>query len=331
MAPVADVVLRPVPGGMPARRVAEAIFPTADIRYVADFEAMADLLDSFADQRPATCGAYVTRYLLTPLGYQTHGGIATTREDYLALLAGTVIESYEESPSEAVREEIRRLGIDDAEAVERYGEAYYAWPLSATADPAAAGTSPTGTARIIALASNGSLVTLPIPARDTDGRVLMTPSAWEALLDLVADRLEAWRPHLIVNYESDQLLDPRSPTYSAENLASPDPAAVIPLDSWGVGHFAGIGALWRAPDDSRWMLILDTYRDRGFSRYQPQPAELVRRSLVREDGREGGLLLILPREHLEDARSTIETLGLEARMWGNGSPEPAGWSWELGR
>jgi hypothetical protein len=298
---------------------------------VDQFEAMADLLDSFADQRPATCGAYVARYLLAPIGYPLHDGYPTTREDYLALLAGTVIEAYEEAPAESVRAEVRQLGLTDGEAVDRYGEAYYAWPLRASGDPAVAGTSPTGTARVLAAASAGGLVTLPVPARDAAGGIRLTEEAWDGLLDLLVEGLEAWRIHAIANYESDQLLDPTAATYDAAGLTSPDPAAVIPLDRWGVGHFAGIGAIWRAAEGRRWILLLDTYRDRGFSRYEPQPAELLRRALVRTDGREGGLLLVLPREHLDAARVVVEGLGLEVRMWGNGSPEPEGWTWEPGR
>jgi hypothetical protein len=324
-------VARLVPDGLPPRRVAEAIFPAADVRYVDRFEAMAELLDSFADQRPATCGAYVARYLMAPLGFPTHDGVSSTREDYLALLAGTAIEAYEEAPADEVRAEVRALGLTDDQAVHRFGEAYYAWPLAATDDPTAAGTSPAGTARIVAEVSGGRLVTLPIPARDATGTVLLTEVAWEALFDLIEDRLADWQLHLVLNYASDRLLDPTSEAYTATNLAGPDPGAAIPLDRWGVGHFAGVGAVWRAEGGERWMLLLDTYRDRGFSRYEPQPAELVRRALVREDGREGGLLLIFPSEHLDAARPAIEALGLELRMWGNGSPEPAGWHWELGR
>ncbi|HLA16750.1 MAG TPA: hypothetical protein VJZ72_07595 [Candidatus Limnocylindrales bacterium] len=326
-----DAPVRPVPGGLPSRRIAEALFSGDTIHYVDRFDEMADLLDSFDDQRPATCGAYVARYLLPPLGFDRHEGVPTTREDYLALLAGTVIEGYEEAPAEAVRREASRLGLTDETAAARYGGAYYAWPLRASDDPAVAGTSPTGTARIIATVSGGALVTLPVPARDVSGRVLMTEAAWDGLLDLLVDRLDAWSLHAIVNYQSDQLLDPTASAYDAVGLRSADPTAAIPLDRWGVGHFAGIGALWQAADGRRWALLLDTYWDRGFSRYEPQPAELVRRALVRDDGREGGLLLVLPRQHLDVARDAMEPLGLENRMWGNGSPEPEGWAWEYGR
>lgn len=331
MAVESGATSRTVPGGLPPRRVAEALFPGARIHYVDQFDAMADLLDSFADQRPATCGAYVARYLLSPTGYPVHDGHPTTREDYLALLAGTVIEAYEEAPAESVRAEVRRLGLTDGQAVERFGEAYYAWPLRSSGDPAVAGTSPAGTARIIAAASDGALVTLPVPARDTAGEIRLTEEAWDGLLDLLVERLVPWRLHAIVNYESNQLLDPTAASYDSAALTSPDPAAVIPLDRWGVGHFAGVGAIWRTADGRRWILLLDTYRERGFSRYEPQPAELVRHALVRGDDREGGLLLVLPREHLDAARVAIQELGLDVRMWGNGSLEPDDWTWELGR
>ena len=52
------------------------------------------------------------------------------------------------------------------------------------------------------------------------------------------------------------------------------------------------------------------------------PAKSLRRALVRQDGRDGGLLLVMQREALTAATSAIEGLGLEIRMWGNGSPAP---------
>jgi hypothetical protein len=322
---------RAVPGGMPSRRVAEALFPGAAVHYVSGFDAMAGLLDGFADQRPSTCGAYVTRYLLGPLGFPEHEGIATTREDYVASLAGTVLDPDEAATVEAARATVDRERLDDAVAAARFGKAWYRWPLRVSADLTAIGTSPTGTARTIATASDGALVTLPIPARDANARVRLTDGAWDGLLDLFVAHLGDWRLHAVVNYDSDDLLDPVAPAYTAEALRGPAPASSIPLDRWGVGHFAGVGAEWRADDGRRWLLLLDTYRERGFDRYEPQPADLVRDALIRSDGRDGGMLLILPREHLEAATAAIRALGLEPRMWANGSPEPEGWAWEHGR
>lgn len=327
--PTTRVAPLDVPGGLPPRRVAEALFPDAEVRYVHAYDALADVFDGLDDQRPSTCGAYAARYLLGPLGFARHEGIDTIREDYLALLAGTVMEAYEVEPAERVRSAVARSGLSADEALARYPRDFYAWSLRASDDPAVAGTSPTGTARAVAVASGGSLVTLPVPARSGDEAVLLTPRRWELLFDLLAERLQAWRVHPIANYETDQLLAPTDPAYDVDNLRGPDPEA-LPRDRWNVGHFVGIGALWQHAG-RRWALLLDTYKARGFRGYEPQPGELIRRGLVREDGRAGGLLLVLPREHLDGAAAAVRALGLEVRMWGNGSLEPEGWAWEYGR
>jgi hypothetical protein len=34
---------------------------------------------------------------------------------------------------------------------------------------------------------------------------------------------------------------------------------------------------------------------------------------------------------LDAARQAVEALGLEVRMWRNGSTEPEGWTWQYGR
>jgi hypothetical protein len=76
--------------------------------------------------------------------------------------------------------------------------------------------------------------------------------------------------------------------------------------------------------------LLDTYKHRGFEGYQPQPAELMRRAMVRTDGREGGMLLIVPRWHVAEAESLLAGFGIPERMWSNGSLEPDDWTWHPG-
>lgn len=331
MAVTSGTIDRPIPGGLAPRFVAEALFTGADIRHVEGYEAIADLYDGLPDQRPATCGAYAPRYLLGPLGFERHEGIDTAREDYLAFLAGTVIEAFEVEPSQATRAEVARKGLSEEHALKLFPDTYYRWPLRSSDDPVVAGTSPTGTARAISLASGGSLATLPVPARAADRTILMTPERFMDLFELLSERLADWRIHPIANYQVDRLPDPTSDAYLAAALMSRDPEAAIPREHWGVGHFAGIGALWRAADGRAWFLLLDSYKARGFRGYEPQPAEALRRGLVRDDGRDGGLLLVMPRDRLAPARAAIEELGMEVRMWGNGSLEPEGWSWEFGR
>jgi hypothetical protein len=322
---------RRAPAGRPAREVVEAIFPGARVAYVEHWPDIAGLFDRLEDQRPATCGAYAARYLLAPLGFTTSDGVDTTREDFLAHLAGTVIEGSELEEVQGVRARVESLGLSDSEANERYPRTWYRWPLRSSDDDVVTGTSPTGTARAVALGSGGALVTLPVPGRGPDGAVALTQERFDALLDVVERHLDDWGVHPIANIEVDQLLDATSDAFSAEALAGVDPEASIPCERWGVGHFVGIGALWRAEDGRRWVLLLDTYKARGFGGYVPMPAESLRRALVREDGRDGGLLLVMRRDSLEVAREAIDGLGLDIRMWGNGSLEPEGWSWEFGR
>jgi hypothetical protein len=319
-----------MPDGRPAREVIDAIFPDADVAYVGDWPAITALFDRLDDQRPATCGAYATRYLLAPLGHPTSDGVDTTREDYLAYLAGTVIEASEVPDVERTRDEVEAGGLSDTQAIERFPRTWYGWPLRSSDDDAITGTSPTGVARAIALGSDGALVTLPLPARSSAGGVLFVVERFDRLLDVIEAHLADWRIHPIANLEVDQLLDPTSDAYEPTALAGPDPASAISREHWGVGHFVGIGAFWRAAG-RRWVLMLDTYKARGFDGYVPMPAESLRRAVVREDGRDGGLLLVIERGSLGPAREAFDGLGLEVRMWGNGSLEPEGWTWELGR
>jgi hypothetical protein len=322
---------RPVPDGRPAREVAEAIFPDARVSYVERWPEIADLFDRLEDQRPATCGAYAARYLLAPLGFTAADGVDTTREDFLAHLAGTVIEDEELEEVRAARAQVESLGLTDAEAIERFPRTWYGWPLRSSDEDVVTGTSPTGTARAIAVGSAGALVTLPVPGRRSDGAVAMTPERFDALLDFIEGHLGDWGVHPIANIEVDQLLDATSDAYAPAALAGVDPETSIPREHWGVGHFVGIGGLWQAEDGRRWVLLLDTYKARGFQGYVPMPADSLRRAIVREDGRDGGLLLVIRRSSLDAAREAVEGLGLDIRMWGNGSLEPEGWSWELGR
>ncbi len=322
---------RQPPGGHAARRVVEALFPEADVAYVDGWSSIADAFDRLDDQRPATCGAYATSYLLAPLGFRTADGVDTNREDYLAYLAGTVIESDELEDVRRTNAAVAEAGLSDGEAIQRFPRTWYGWPLRTSSDDAITGTSPTGTARAISMGSGGALLTLPVPARDAHGEEVLTPTRFDALLDLVEAHLEDWQLHPIANLEVDQLLDATSDAYAPAALTGPDPEAAIPRERWGVGHFVGIGALWRDGVGRRWLLLLDTYKARGFSGYVPMPAESLRRAVVREDGRTGGLLLVMPRASLDAAAAAIADLGLEIRMWGNGSLEPEGWNWSLGR
>lgn len=307
-----------------------SLFPGERITVVNDVDEMAERFDRLREQRPSTCGAYALSYLLPALGFERHAGHDLSAEDYLAHLAGVVIEDHEVGPSREVDERIARGELTEAQAIEHYGRVWYRFPVRASADPAAQGTSPTGIARAISIATGGRLSTVPVAGRLADGAVALDEARFVALFDLIEANLSRWSLHAILNYESDQLLAPRSPDYTPEKLRAPGAVERLPRDDWGVGHFAGLAGLWRRPDGQRWMLLFDTYKERGFDGYQPQPAELVRRGLVRTDGRGGGALLVVPAVHRAELTEALRAIGIEPWMWSNGSPEPEDFAWSPG-
>lgn len=311
-----------------------AIFPGEEVGLVGRVDAMAARFDRLTDQRPATCGAYALSYLLPPLGFERHGELDLRDEDALAHLAGVVIEDYEVAPSEEVAARVLRGALSEAEALSRYGKIWYRYPVRATDDSVITGTSGMGVARAIAVGTDGALGTVPIPGRiggRGDGAVQLTPERWDRLFDLLGEHLRGWDLHIVFNYDVDPLLKPDAPDYTSEALRQPDAIERLPRDDWHVGHFVGLAGMWRRPWGEPWLVLFDTYKGRGFDGYQPQPAELMRRGLVREDGRGGGLLLVVRSALLPEAMRAVEALGLEVGSWDNGSPDPDDWTWEPGR
>lgn len=314
-----------------SHRFAE-MFPGERLTKVSRAEQMAQIFDRLEHQRPATCGAYALSYLFPALGFHVHAGNELTAEDYLAHLAGVTVEQNEIVASDEISRRVGAGELSAGDALQTTGRTWYRYPVRASADPVQAGTSPSGVARAISLGSEGRLATIPVPGRRTDDSVHLTDDTWSELLDLLTRRTQTWGWHAILNYETDQLLGPSDPTYTLPNLRSALPESVIARDTWGVGHFTSAIGIWRRRGEVRpwWLLLLDTYKDRGFDGYQPQPAELVRRGLVRFDGRRGGLLIVMPRNLVDSAWSEVEQLGIEPMMWSNGSPEPGGWNWARG-
>ncbi len=313
----------------PVRGRFERLFPGERLVLVDRADRMAAAFDALGNQRPATCGAYALSYLFPALDLVEHEGHDLGAEDYLAHLAAVVIEDYEVAPSAEVGRRVASGVLTEAQALAESGGAWYRFPVRSSSDPVKSGTSPAGVARAVTLASSGRLTVVPIPARTVGGTVQLTEARWSALLDALAEHVADWRWHAIFNYESDQLLRPNDPSFTPDNLRAADAEDRIPRDDWGVGHFVGLAGMWKHMGGSGpwWLLLFDTYKHRGFDGYQPQPAELMRQGMVRTDGRGGGLLLVAPAAIAQRLAGLVRSLGLEARMWSNGSTEPDDWTW----
>jgi hypothetical protein len=284
-------------------RLAE-VFTGSAVVLPAHIDALLRLHAPLGDQRPVTCGAYVLSYLLPARGFDQRDGIRLAAEDYMAHLARVTVGA---------------------------GESGYRFPVDSSADPVEQGTSPEGMARAVALATNGALASIPVPGRDLTGAPQLDSSRWDALIDLVLPSFAAGEVDAVFNYESDQLLAARDASYTLPALRRADASAMIPRDRWGVGHFAPLAAAWTRPSGERWMLLLNSFKERAFDGCEPQPAELVRRGVVREDGRGGGVLLVVRSVQAEGLIRKIERIGLEVRMWSNGSRPAGDWQWSRGR
>ena len=213
----------------------------------------------------------------------------------------------------------------------REDPATYRFPVDVSADPSQQGTSPEGVARAVAIASGGRLATIPVPGRDASGRPQLDTHRWDGLLEVLAPRFLEGAIDVVFNYDTDQLLAARDEAYNAQTLGRADASAVIPRDRWGVGHFAAMATLWRRPSGERWMVLLNSFKERAFAGVEPQPAELIRRAVVRDDGRGGGVLLLLPTDDARRLIQELEAIGLVVRMWTNDSPAPRDWRWSPGR
>jgi hypothetical protein len=100
---------------------------------------------------------------------------------------------------------------------------------------------------------------------------------------------------------------------AGERDAPPPPEA-----EWDVGHFVELVALLRGRRGSL-VLVRDSYPSLGWHGHHLQPPAAVASALARDDGREGGVLIVLPSERRADAAQAAVALALETEMWNNGS------------
>ncbi|MBA2346314.1 MAG: hypothetical protein H0V83_14705, partial [Rubrobacter sp.] len=69
------------------------------------------------------------------------------------------------------------------------------------------------------------------------------------------------------------------------------------------------------------LILRDTYRQLGWNGYHLQPATAVAAALARDDGKEGGVLCVCQPDTAEALRIRLGEIGLELRLWDNGSAD----------
>jgi hypothetical protein len=173
-----------------------------------------------------------------------------------------------------------------------------------------AGTTPAALAKALEQLSGNALEVMPITGR--------FDSATIEQLMIGAEAHGLW---IIANVQTGLLWGsrPDADVIIAELLGEPQPG---PPPDWDVGHFIELQLLVRGQAGSL-VLVGDSYPSLGWQGRHLQPPRLIARALEREDGREGGILVIGAHGHPEALSGLAEQHALEVRFWDNGSKSAA--------
>jgi hypothetical protein len=275
------------------------------------------------DQMENTCGPYALTYILRGLGYKIYNNIEIS-EDFIAHLARTRI-----SPEEVkLREEaIRRMLYNEEpyeKILEKYGKVLYRYDLPISDKPEEIGTSVEGLKYALEVITNKDLIGVPIPSRRKE-KIYFDEQRFMRLINVLMDNIERWSYQAIMNIQTDLLINNIGLYHDLFRVIfSNKPEHEIGRNLWKAGHFvslAGFLKVYRNTSDVKiYLLIRDTYKNIGYRGYHIQPIDAVRKALVRNDGREGGIMLIIKREFENEVKNAIESIGIPVEIWDNGSP-----------
>ena len=76
--------------------------------------------------------------------------------------------------------------------------------------------------------------------------------------------------------------------------------------------------LIRGPERSL-VVIRDSYPSLGWAGHHAQPSRVVAAALLRGDGREGGVLAVVPQDGADAMFALVTELGLDIGTWNNGT------------
>ncbi len=242
-----------------------------------------------AQQKDNLCGPFWAARVLNESGFSSWDG-EPIDEDLVALRAGTVLPDADPDagvPPGAVSNTAYRYALPAAPAEQ-------------------SGTSARGLAEAIEAASAGELRCMPLRG------------SWDAeRIERLMDESQGLGVRLIANLRTGRLWGSRPPidVLLAELEGRPvdDPAP-----DWDVGHFVELEMLIRGPQRSL-VVVHDSYPSLGWDGCHLQPPRVLAAALLRGDGREGGVLAVVPKARAEAARAVAAEIGLEVRTWNNGT------------
>lgn len=242
-----------------------------------------------AQQKDNMCGPFWAARVLVEAGF-SEWALEPIDEDLVASRAGTTLPEPGGAPSVP----------PGANSLTTYR---YELPVAPAAE---SGTSPAGLIQAIESLSDGGLRCVPIRGRWTADRV-------ERLVDQAA----ALSARLLANVRTGCLWGSRpEPEVLMGELAGR--AVQGPPPDWDAGHFVELAMLIRGPKNAL-VAVRDSYPTLGWNGHHLQPPRVVAAALLRGDGRQGGVLAIVPRYKTDSAAALVAELGLQVGTWNNGS------------
>jgi hypothetical protein len=240
-------------------------------------------------QKDNLCGPFWAARVLRDFGVTEWDGQAID-EDLIALRAGTVLPD----PAD------RRSVPEGAESLTNYR---YELP---TAPPADSGTDAGALLETIEHASGGAIRCLPVRGEWTGERV------WR-----IVDAAPELYARLVANVRTGRLWRSR-PRPDALLRELDGMVAEGEAPEWDVGHFCELAALVRGRAGAL-VVVRDSYPSLGLNAHHLQPPRVVAAALERGDGREGGVLAVVPAERADALQAVVAEIGLEIGIWDNGT------------
>ncbi len=243
-------------------------------------------------QRDDLCGAFCGALALNAAGVELHDG-EPMDQDAVALAAQSIVSRLPEPAILPHGEQGRRD---------------YRLPIPFAGDTEVSGTTAAGLLDAVQRLSAGRLAAIPYSgpwSPETLAGLFELAAGLEQPVTLLANfaTRHLWGSQASVSQLLDYLLD-----------GTPEG----PAPDWDVGHFACVIGRVRGPGGSLYG-IADTYRSLGNRGVHMQPQERLAAALERRDMPAGGMIAVVAAEEHATLRTGAAALGLDERVWDNGT------------
>ena len=247
-------------------------------------------------QRDDLCGAFCAALALGAAGFQEHDGTPLD-QDAVALLAGSVIGA--------------RADPSILPAGER-GRRDYRLTLPTIDDGSLSGTTAQGLVSAVGELTRGGVEAIPLAGPWSEAAlagVFEHAAALERPVSLLANLAthHLWGAGATLTQLLSHLLEGET--------SGPEP-------DWDVGHFAVVFGRVSGPGGTLYALA-DTYPSLGNRGVHMQPAPRLAAAVERSDKPAGGIIAVVAAEDAAGLRAAARALGLQERIWDNGTPPPA--------